>query len=268
MEIISNIALISINETLFVQLISFLLFLFVMNRLMFKPLQTVMAERTGRVDKAQKDILETKKTIENLNADLAKQEVTARKEAAKLMRELAEQGKLDAVEILSSVRNEIVTLKEKTLEDINSKISEARTSLDKESSILADQIMEKILGRELGAAPPPPKKKPEPKKPVSISELLAKKFDWKQSEPEKVTVKKAEVPDAPPFFEGDDEESVRELLFKKFDLTEPDTKKTTTPKKPAKVPAAKKKTTVAPKKKKVSAKKKNSGKKISAKKKK
>jgi F-type H+-transporting ATPase subunit b len=92
MQIISNIALISINETLLIQLISFLLFLFIMNRLMFKPLRIVMAERTERVDKAQKSFIEAKEKIETLNADLAKQELTARKEAAKLMRDLDEQG--------------------------------------------------------------------------------------------------------------------------------------------------------------------------------
>ena len=40
MQIISNIALISINETLVVQLISFLIFLFIINRIMFRPLRT------------------------------------------------------------------------------------------------------------------------------------------------------------------------------------------------------------------------------------
>ena len=45
MQIISNIALISINETLIVQLISFLIFLFVINRIMFRPLRKTVGPR-------------------------------------------------------------------------------------------------------------------------------------------------------------------------------------------------------------------------------
>ena len=37
MEIVSKIALITINETLVIQLVSFLIFLFVINRMMFRP---------------------------------------------------------------------------------------------------------------------------------------------------------------------------------------------------------------------------------------
>jgi len=45
MQIVSNVALISINETMVVQLISFLIFLFVINRVMFRPLRESMHER-------------------------------------------------------------------------------------------------------------------------------------------------------------------------------------------------------------------------------
>ena len=45
MQIITNIALISINETLIVQLLSFLIFLFIINRVMIRPLRGVMSDR-------------------------------------------------------------------------------------------------------------------------------------------------------------------------------------------------------------------------------
>ena len=65
MQIISNIALISINETLIVQLLSFLIFLFIINRVMIRPLRGVMSDReqhivaikSATVD-AQKDLVE------------------------------------------------------------------------------------------------------------------------------------------------------------------------------------------------------------------
>ena len=49
MHIVSNIALISINETLIIQLVSFLIFLFLINRIMFRPLSHVMVERENHL---------------------------------------------------------------------------------------------------------------------------------------------------------------------------------------------------------------------------
>ena len=53
MQIISNVALISINETVVVQLLSFLLFLYIMNRIMFRPLRNVMAQREDHLKQIQ-----------------------------------------------------------------------------------------------------------------------------------------------------------------------------------------------------------------------
>ena len=57
MQIISNIALISINETVIVQIISFLIFLYIINRIMFKPLRGVMADRENHIKSIQQDIV-------------------------------------------------------------------------------------------------------------------------------------------------------------------------------------------------------------------
>ena len=54
MQIVSNVALISINETFLVQLISFLIFLFIINRVMIRPLRGVMREREEYVEKLKR----------------------------------------------------------------------------------------------------------------------------------------------------------------------------------------------------------------------
>ena len=57
MEIVSNIALISINETLIVQMVSFLIFMFVMNMVMFRPLNRVMKKRSEYMESLKQDML-------------------------------------------------------------------------------------------------------------------------------------------------------------------------------------------------------------------
>ena len=56
MEIIKTTALITINETLWVQLIFFLIFLFLINRVMFRPVRRNMADREVHFLSLRQDI--------------------------------------------------------------------------------------------------------------------------------------------------------------------------------------------------------------------
>jgi F-type H+-transporting ATPase subunit b len=63
MEIVSNIALITINWTLFHQLIAFLIFMFIMNRIMFRPIQRVMDERDNLIERINQETINTAKEL-------------------------------------------------------------------------------------------------------------------------------------------------------------------------------------------------------------
>ena len=149
MHIASNVALISINATLFFQLISFLIFLFVINRLMFRPLRNVMGERDNLINKIQQDIVDTKNEFENLTSQLQQQESAVKNEAFKLQKEIEDTGKQHVDEILNSTRQEIETLKDRAQKVVDTQISEARKDVIKESEALAVSIIEKMLDRRL-----------------------------------------------------------------------------------------------------------------------
>jgi F-type H+-transporting ATPase subunit b len=149
MHIASNIALISINGTLFFQLVSFLVFLFIINRLMFRPLQNVMDERDSHVQKIELDIADNEKEFQSMTDQLKQQESTAKNEAFALQQEIEDAGSRQADEILVSVRQEIEALKETAQKKVDAQISEARKDLGKESEALAIDIMEKMLDRRL-----------------------------------------------------------------------------------------------------------------------
>jgi F-type H+-transporting ATPase subunit b len=149
MEIISNIALITINATLFHQLVAFLIFLFIINRIMFRPLRSVMAERDDIIEKIKLDTTNAGKTIERLNDELRERESKIRREAQKVQHELEEKGKLESAEILKSTLQEIELLKDKNEAHVKAQIMEARKNLQKESNALTLNIMEKLLDRRL-----------------------------------------------------------------------------------------------------------------------
>jgi len=131
MEIISTNALISINGTLIAQLVSFLIYLFILNRIMFRPLQGVMDERESFIEKIKLDTDNKAKEFERLNLEMKALESDVRKEAFGIRRELEEGGVQEASVILESTRQD------------------AKKHLQKESEALAVNVMEKLLDRGL-----------------------------------------------------------------------------------------------------------------------
>ncbi|MDX2501167.1 MAG: hypothetical protein QNL14_11775 [Deltaproteobacteria bacterium] len=147
MEIISNIALISINETLIVQVIGFLIFLFVINRIMFRPLQNVMSDRDIHIEGIKRDIVQAQKEVKSFASQIQEQDTAARQEAFELKDDLESAGSQQAKEIFESVKKEIVANSQKIQKEIEVRIAEERKSLEKESEALALNIIEKILDR-------------------------------------------------------------------------------------------------------------------------
>ena len=147
MQIISNVALISINETLIIQVISFLIFLFIINRIMFRPLRKVMNERETYIEDVQKDIVVAENQFEDLTHQIQAQENTVRDEAFKQKEQLEASGSQQASEIMASTRKEMNALRAESQKEVNAQISAARKHVQKESEVLAKHIIETVLYR-------------------------------------------------------------------------------------------------------------------------
>ena len=147
MEIVSNIALVSINETVFVQLISFLIFLYVINRVMFRPLRDTMLKRDHHVKQIQDDISHQENQLQTLKNNINERESRVRSEALEMRKKLEDSGSQEAAAIISTTRQEIDVLRKKSAQDVDSKLSEARKSLKQESEGLVSDVMEKVLDR-------------------------------------------------------------------------------------------------------------------------
>jgi F-type H+-transporting ATPase subunit b len=147
MEIVSNIALVSINETVFVQLISFLIFLFIINRVMFRPLRETMLKRDHHVNRIQDNITDQENQLQTLKNKISERESSVRSEALEMKKKLEDSGNQEAATILSTTRQEIAILRKKSAQDVENKVLEARKSLEQESEGLVSNVMEKVLDR-------------------------------------------------------------------------------------------------------------------------
>jgi len=151
MEIVSNVALISINETLIVQLLSFLVFLFLLNRVMIRPLRASITRRSAYVDDLEKGIAEAKLEMATISSRIAEAETAAVRKANRQREDLETAGRAEAVLIIQSAREEIEQLKQQTDEEVAELIRQARKHVQGESERISVHIMEKVLCRKLMA---------------------------------------------------------------------------------------------------------------------
>lgn len=149
MQIISNIALISINETLIIQLISFLIFLFILNRVMIQPLRGVAQERERHIQNIQEDAQDAEQEIERLMKRLKKQEADVIREAHDIREHIEGSGKQEADGIVETTQREVEKLLKENQQQVAQRVAEAKKSIEKEAEALAVGMMEKLLERRL-----------------------------------------------------------------------------------------------------------------------
>lgn len=147
MKIIETIALITINETLFFQLGSFLLFLFILNRIMIRPLRKVMSEREELLTGMAEEINKVEQGYTDIGQQIESQESAARSEASKLRDEIEASGQQSAASVLDKAREQINALKAKAKEETAAQMAAARKEIEKEALAISDQMIASVLGR-------------------------------------------------------------------------------------------------------------------------
>ncbi|NNG01562.1 MAG: hypothetical protein HKM93_19395 [Desulfobacteraceae bacterium] len=149
MEIVSTTALISINETAFVILISFLIFMVLLNRIMIRPLRQVSEERTLYLKQIKIEIADAEQKIMQFSKDLETKKERVRKEAFDIVRTIEEDAGKNTAEIITEAQKKAAEIRGVTEKNVAGQMQEARTYLENEAKGLTIMIMEKILGRRL-----------------------------------------------------------------------------------------------------------------------
>ena len=149
MQIVSNVALISINETMVVQLISFLIFLFVINRIMFRPLRKTMQEREHYVDGIRMDIEDAEKKLEQTMQEVRDEDAAVRNAGLQMIVEMEKQGNEEAGNIITVAREEMAQMGGEARQDIDAQVAKARKTIVAEAEKLSVRVMEHVLDRRL-----------------------------------------------------------------------------------------------------------------------
>lgn len=141
--------MISINFNFFIQLVSFIIFIFIIKRLLLKPILTIIESREEKVANAQKESEKLKLLLdENLRLYEEKLE-SAKAEAKQLRDKLIMEAVQVEKKMFDKSREESLKIILGNKKLIEEEIKKAKQHLEKESLSISHQIVEKILGRSI-----------------------------------------------------------------------------------------------------------------------
>ncbi len=141
----------NLNATLLVQVISFLILLFLLTKILYRPLQELLDERVNRV---RSDLEEAKRLLAEAEENRRKAQEMLHKaqEDAQLIRRKAEQ-EADAHyrERVRQTKEEIEKMFESARAEIQEQVKRAKAELRKEVVDISVAIASRILRREISA---------------------------------------------------------------------------------------------------------------------
>ncbi|MEK7851445.1 MAG: ATP synthase F0 subunit B [Deltaproteobacteria bacterium] len=139
--------MISLNLTIFIQMGLFLVLMLILNRLVFRPMVSLLEEREKRVKDPGADAKGMEAEVERMRLQYEATLNDAKLKAIEERNGLRKEGADREQEIIKNAYK----ASEETLSDVKGKIEKeldiAREALRKEAAFLSSNVAEKLLGR-------------------------------------------------------------------------------------------------------------------------
>jgi len=141
--------MISINATLILQIIHFLILLFVLNRILFRPILKLIRDREDFYENTKRSILDIEEETERLRRELIAKQVQARKEATEERGQLKAEGMSEAEKHLDASRIQGANLRSKADAEVIQEIERVKPMISDEANRLAEEVMQSVIGRRI-----------------------------------------------------------------------------------------------------------------------
>jgi F-type H+-transporting ATPase subunit b len=141
--------MVTIDITLVIQMINIVVLMFLLNKVLYKPVKKILRERSEKMQGMQNDVAKFEESArlrqEEVDAKMSKASGKAKAalDAARAEAQAAGEEKM------ASIKAEVDDFKEKELAGINTQIGEAQKELQANLDGFATDMASKILGRAL-----------------------------------------------------------------------------------------------------------------------
>jgi F-type H+-transporting ATPase subunit b len=130
-------------------MINFLLLIFILNLLIYKPILGIMDRRKKEQQEAGDEISRINQTIEERMAAYEEKVRLAKMDALNSKNDILREGSEQAKSIIDAARGEIPGMMEQFQEKMNKEVADARRILTGQSHKISVDIAEKLLGRSI-----------------------------------------------------------------------------------------------------------------------
>ena len=134
------------NGTFLVTIISFLLFVFLMNKILYAPIRNIVEIRQEMIDDNYTSADKNNQKAEELNTERENKLVEAKDSARKQYNEIIGDFKSQRTAIIQTAQTEATQELENEYNNLNSVSNEAKEVLKSRMTDLANDIVEKVLG--------------------------------------------------------------------------------------------------------------------------
>ena len=141
--------MISINATLFVQAIHFLILTFILNYLLFRPILKLTQDRSEHIKDVQVEIKGIELKTQDLINEYLSRNADARSDAGKERARLKDDATTRADELFRDAKDKMASIRMELDKEVAQEVEKIRPSLQAEASALVDEIVEKVVGRRI-----------------------------------------------------------------------------------------------------------------------
>jgi F-type H+-transporting ATPase subunit b len=141
--------MIQIDWSVGAQLVTFLVLVFLLNMVLFRPIREALKARQAKMDAQKSDIDFMETTGQGVDSETKDKLAAARKEGVEARESLKQAGSEAEAALLEGIKREVDQEWSQVEERIKSEVALARKSLETQTQSFAQLLASKILGREL-----------------------------------------------------------------------------------------------------------------------
>ncbi|HQH17855.1 MAG TPA: ATP synthase F0 subunit B [Smithella sp.] len=135
------------DYTLLVMMAIFIIFMFILNALLYKPILSIIDRRKKQLEESENEIRLFDENAEKKVAEYEEKLKQAKLKASEAKKEVIQEGANQAKNIIDAVRNEIPVMAREFQQKMDKEVEKAKAVLDGNSRQLSLEIAQKILGR-------------------------------------------------------------------------------------------------------------------------
>lgn len=143
--------MITLDITLLIHIVNMAVLMFVLNIVLYKPIQNILQQRREKLDSLNKEVEQFEENARHRQKEVDKKMREASARAKEALDSARGEAQAAGSEKLTAIRTEADGEKEKQMSEIHAQIDAARKELQESASEFAKEMAGKILGRSLEA---------------------------------------------------------------------------------------------------------------------